>query len=64
MFDSLMMRVVLDYYRTYNHGFSPKKSRYFLCYWNTDSLAKYKLELNDKIKIRMNKNLNFFVIEA
>ncbi|XP_042969137.1 protein FAR-RED IMPAIRED RESPONSE 1-like [Carya illinoinensis] len=48
----------------HNHGLNPLVPRYFRCHRNIDSLAKWKLELNDKAEIRMNKNYYSFIVEA
>ncbi|KAG6678645.1 hypothetical protein I3842_14G091500 [Carya illinoinensis] len=49
----------------HNHGLlSPQKSRYLRCHQNIDSFTKWKLEVNDRAGIRMNKNFNALVVEA
>ena len=35
------------------HTLSPKKARYFLCHKKVDSFVKRRLELNDKVGIRV-----------
>ncbi|KAG6642418.1 hypothetical protein CIPAW_09G139500 [Carya illinoinensis] len=48
----------------HNYGLNPLVSRYFRCHRNIDLLAKWKIELNDRARIRMNKNYYSFVVKA
>lgn len=42
----------------HNHGLNSHKSRYFRCHRNIDLLVKWKLDLNDRVGIRINKSFN------
>ncbi|XP_059446335.1 protein FAR-RED IMPAIRED RESPONSE 1-like [Corylus avellana] len=48
----------------HNHHLSPRQVRLFRCNKNLDLVAKSKLEINDKARIRINKNYNSLAIEA
>ncbi|XP_050379712.1 protein FAR-RED IMPAIRED RESPONSE 1-like [Argentina anserina] len=48
----------------HNHGFSPRKSRYFVVNRGLSSSIKRRLELNDVAKIGTNKSYNSIVVEA
>ncbi|XP_028126310.1 protein FAR1-RELATED SEQUENCE 6-like [Camellia sinensis] len=48
----------------YNHGLSPRKTRFFKCNRILQSHVKRRLELNDIAGIKMNQNFNSFVVEG
>ncbi|XP_062147833.1 protein FAR-RED IMPAIRED RESPONSE 1-like [Alnus glutinosa] len=48
----------------HNHDLSPGKARYFRCHKNLDPCTKRKLEIDDRVGIRMNKIYNSLAIEA
>ncbi|XP_059429206.1 protein FAR1-RELATED SEQUENCE 5-like [Corylus avellana] len=54
-----LSKVVLEH----NHILSPSKTRFFRCYKNINCSAKRRIELNDIVGVRANKNFNSLVVE-
>ncbi|KAK8923413.1 Protein FAR-RED ELONGATED HYPOCOTYL 3 [Platanthera zijinensis] len=56
--------IVTSFLDEHNHVLSPEKSRNYRCNRKLTVIAKRKLELNDVVGIKMNKNFNVLMVEA
>lgn len=56
---------ICSVFLNYNHELcSPAKTHYFKSNWIIQPYVKRKFEMNDRVGIRPNKNLNSFLAEA
>ncbi|XP_040988966.1 uncharacterized protein LOC121236585 [Juglans microcarpa x Juglans regia] len=56
----IVSKVILDY----THACSPGKARHFRCFKKVEARVAKRLEINDKVEIRLSKNFKYVVVET